>query len=234
MIESFKLRLKKNFWVKILLVNPIKKILHYRSSRRLQKYGLKILFEIGDVLDKKNIFFWPEHGTLLGLIREGRLIKGDLDIDLAIFLDDYSNDIQKALETKGYKLVKEYLIDDGEYGREQTYTKQNINVDIFYFKKGGDYNICHCFTPFDGLNEIQSQDQFGGQRVIENYFLNLGFEKKKFHGMEFNIPNDAHKYLKHHYGESYMVPKKWDYTNTDKDNINAKYIDKIGVKKLYD
>ena len=38
-------------------------------------------------LDKYQIAFWPEYGTLLGAIREGKMIDGDYDIDLATYSD---------------------------------------------------------------------------------------------------------------------------------------------------
>jgi lipopolysaccharide cholinephosphotransferase len=45
-------------------------------------------------LEKLNIYYWCDSGTLLGLIRDGKLIDGDNDIDLGIL----SNDINKMDE----------------------------------------------------------------------------------------------------------------------------------------
>jgi len=56
-------------------------------------------------LDKYQIAFWPEYGTLLGAIREGKMIDGDYDIDLATYSDfllDEFEPVSKELYNLGY------------------------------------------------------------------------------------------------------------------------------------
>merc|ERR1712072_1005845 len=45
--------------------------------------GLRILCEIGALLDHHHIRWWIIFGTALGLVRDGQLIKGDSDMDIA-------------------------------------------------------------------------------------------------------------------------------------------------------
>ena len=44
----------------------------------------KQLVEIAEILNKNDVFYWIDSGTLLGIIREGKLLSGDLDIDISI------------------------------------------------------------------------------------------------------------------------------------------------------
>jgi len=41
------------------------------------------------VFDKHNINYWAEGGTLLGCIREGKIIDTDDDIDLGLIKEDF-------------------------------------------------------------------------------------------------------------------------------------------------
>jgi len=55
--------------------------------------------------DTHKIPLWLEHGTLLGMIREGKIIDGDDDIDLASLYHEtvkYIDDISTTLYNKGY------------------------------------------------------------------------------------------------------------------------------------
>lgn len=40
------------------------------------------LREIKDILDKNGVEFWLDSGTLLGAVRDGKIIEWDTDIDL--------------------------------------------------------------------------------------------------------------------------------------------------------
>ena len=50
---------------------------------------VKIAYEISQRLLSKGIDVWLEYGSLLGAVRDGGVIKGDYDIDLAIWQDDW-------------------------------------------------------------------------------------------------------------------------------------------------
>ena len=49
-----------------------------------------ILREICSLLGKNKINYWVCHGTLLGIIRENRLLPWDHDIDIAVWKDEVS------------------------------------------------------------------------------------------------------------------------------------------------
>ena len=59
------------------------KVLHWRS-RLLQAYGIDILVKVQTVAAKEHVQCSPYFGTLLGLVRDGRLIKHDIDMDFLV------------------------------------------------------------------------------------------------------------------------------------------------------
>lgn len=63
----------------------------------------EILSQIKTTFDKYKIEFWLDCGTLLGAIREGRMIKGDHDIDLGAWREDVPKIIEACKEL-GYSI----------------------------------------------------------------------------------------------------------------------------------
>ena len=56
------------------------------------------------ILNKKKIDYWICHGTLLGLVRDKRLIEWDNDIDIGVLKSSKNRRIIKTLfEKKGFK-----------------------------------------------------------------------------------------------------------------------------------
>ena len=53
------------------------------------------LKNVKKVLDGNCVPFWLEHGSLLGAVRDGRIIEGDDDIDLASFFETVTGNIKR-------------------------------------------------------------------------------------------------------------------------------------------
>ena len=54
----------------------------------------EILFEVCDILKINSINYWICHGTLLGIVRENRILPWDNDIDIGVWAHEVSkNDI---------------------------------------------------------------------------------------------------------------------------------------------
>lgn len=57
---------------------------------------LECLKDMKAVLDRHQIIFWLEHGTLLGFVREGKIIEYDDDIDISTFSNSLIPKIEKV------------------------------------------------------------------------------------------------------------------------------------------
>lgn len=68
---------------------------------------IKTLQIIDEIFKKHNITYWLECGTLLGAVREGKLIEWDHDIDVSIFQHDLFNVylLKSEFDKLGYKLA---------------------------------------------------------------------------------------------------------------------------------
>lgn len=221
------------------ILSPISRLYYYVfffyiRNKKFKQKGELILFKAKSALDSIGIHYWLDFGTLLGIYRDNSLLPNDLDIDLGVFLKDYSSEIEKAMKTYGFKLKKEYSIDNKNYGLEQTYELDGVTVDLFYYSYDEQKMWSHVFVNFPGITFKDSIKIKGGLLPIEQYFPKVGFSKLHFKHHNFTIPHPPHEYLSYHYGDDYLTPRFWNYTDLENDNKNAIYLyEKIGIYTNY-
>lgn len=115
--------------------------------RRAQLVMLDILDHVVKILDKHNIKYWLEGGTLLGAVRHGGFIPWDDDLDIDIYKSDLKKTI-KVLETElpdylytQTKIVKHIKVRDKNsiYFEAETEhlecNQRGIFIDIFPINK---------------------------------------------------------------------------------------------------
>ena len=115
------------------LFYPYLNYINKKRNQQFRKYAIEVLQKFTDILNENGLEYTLAFGTLLGAIREKGFIKHDLDIDVAMWAEDWSPKIRERLESKGFKLWHTYEVDEGRLGREETYEYNNVTVDIFYF-----------------------------------------------------------------------------------------------------
>jgi phosphorylcholine metabolism protein LicD len=170
-----------------------------KANRQFQKHGASVLELADKAFKKSGVFYWLEFGTLLGVYRDGKLIEYDTDLDVGVFLNDYSINLEIELKKLGFKQEHEFLVDDGLVGREQTFSRNGINLDVFYFQKTEDGMFCHLF-PY---NEQK-------QRVVRQINTSVNtFKTKEWQSITVNIPEDTNQRLTDTYGDYSIKIKDW-------------------------
>ena len=87
----------------------------------------QLLWQVLAELKKQNTHAFPTAGTLLGLIREGDLLKGDKDVDLAIPYEEI-DDAVKILQDMGWKEVKgSYVLINP---RQMHHPQHHLTIDL--------------------------------------------------------------------------------------------------------
>jgi len=89
------------------------------------------------ILDSAGIKWWIDHGTLLGIIREARLLPWDDDIDISIFKSDLER-AWKALEGNRH-ILSSHIIKTGRNVKVLSYAKKAKPVDICAYERYDDY-----------------------------------------------------------------------------------------------
>lgn len=171
-----------------------------------------------DILDKIGVKYILEAGTLLGVVRENRLLPWDNDVDFTI-TRQYEETLLKNLwrfALKGYVVkVRRYHRDMKYFKKGEirivkisqrslfTIFKKNVTLEIFIKKKIGDEYYWTVGTDAPVL-----------KAVPERFYD--GHTNYQFEGREFSVPKDYIGYLVCHYGENWRIPiKEWDFRTGD-------------------
>ena len=152
------------------------------------------------IFDKHNINYWAEGGTLLGCIREGKIIDTDDDIDLGLIKEDFLyiqnnknniiNDLNKSglhLVIRGDKLTPNKIV---KLKKDGDYTKNFIFIDLMPFtKRNGKYK-----HALPGGGSMWEDDFFTEEELYP-------LKKGKLNNIEINIPNNSIGNLERLYGD---------------------------------
>ncbi len=176
-----------------------------------------MLLRVTQVLKNNEIPYWLEGGTLLGVIRENRLLPWDNDMDISIRFED----VDRLMSILWKVNLKYYL-----------YRFKTFKQDDFPFHKG-DVRIVKIFNRkwiFDKGD--LSLDIFIKKRVDDQRFWYVGvkrYTKKsvparfyddlteiKFGKKNVSVPRDYEGYLTYRYGDWRTPVKEWDFSRDDR------------------
>ena len=143
------------------------------------------------ILNNLSINFFIDNGLLLGIYRDGDLIKWDWDIEFSLYENDLTNNLVKLIDEVKRNGFKIHKID-----------KKDIKLDIY---KGLPYEIFS--FSFKGWKHVRYKRRFKrkGFSIPEKYFLTK--EKVKYLGFELFCPGPIEEYLTFIYGD-WRTPKR--------------------------
>lgn len=191
-----------------------KEKLKKKRSAAFHKNALTVLKQFDECLTTHNIKYFLIFGSMLGAVREKGFIGHDLDIDVAIWYDDYTPQIQKVLEQAGFMLIHSHEIDGGRLAKEDTYAKYDVSIDIFFVYNAIDSYpyICSKWQPVQGYVTKRESMQKAGYITGKRLELPLSKEiiRVPFENLMLPIPRNSHEVLKFYYGDDYLSPNnKW-------------------------
>lgn len=190
-----------------------------KRNRVFRENGLEALVQFDKCMQDKGLFYTLAFGTMLGAIREHGFISHDLDIDVSMFIEDYSEDLESYLRDYGFRLQHSFLVDDGLLGREETYLYNGVSIDIFFFYPPIDhYPYCCDFQMYNDSSTFRESMKKYGQVLPRRIELPMKKERRRisFEGVPLFVPQNAEEILSFRYGDDYMVPNpKWEVNSHD-------------------
>ncbi len=180
----------------------------------IQEKGNSSVREMESALAESGITYFATCGTLLGLIRENRLLRNDYDMDYAILVENPDSWIrlEKAMKGIGYGLIRRFTLD----GRvtEHTYrSKDGIEIDFFgHFIEDGELS----FYSYDKLSDVAypSQDHWSAYVLRNGAFA--GVKRIETQIGTVTVPANAEEYLTYNYNDDWRIPDPNFKANTGK------------------
>ncbi|NOR44556.1 MAG: hypothetical protein GQ534_03140 [Candidatus Delongbacteria bacterium] len=183
---------------------------------KLEVTARKMLKDVCRILDENNIPYTLEGGTLLGIVRENRLLPWDNDLDLTI-TDDHLD-----------KLIKiRWKIWLAGYRTRIRKSKK----DMPHFPAGS-VRLIKIQTRKFLLKGVSLLDVFVKTKVDEKYFWTVGIKnpvlksvpyhfyeelsKFPFDGYDYSVPTQYEDYLTYRYGDWKIPVKEYDFKKDDK------------------
>lgn len=173
-------------------------VLHFKRCL-LQKFGPEALAKVNDVSRRLDIEVYPSFGTLLGIVRDGGLLKHDSDMDFAILpsstvLNPFFTEIQK----EGFIFEWMETVDDCL-----------TEVRFRYYELGVDFFL-HSYTG-DGKKLLMIQTDSLTRRY--EYPLINSLTDYSVLGLSVRVPVNFREYLTSLYGPWDQVVKSgWNST----------------------
>ncbi|PSN39877.1 Fukutin [Blattella germanica] len=106
-----------------------------QEAMRFVHRAWKLLSKAKTLLDKLGVRFWMSSGTCLGYFRQCDIIPYSKDVDIGIFITDYTDQILPEFLAHGFTLKHWFgKINDS---LELSFTSGDLKLDIFFFYEDG-------------------------------------------------------------------------------------------------
>jgi len=192
-----------------------------RLTGNLEVDAKKMLRKVCGILDDHNIPYILEGGTLLGIVRENRLLPWDNDLDLTIA----EKDMEKILNLKrkfwwaGYKIRIRKSREEMPHFPIGSIRLIKIKKKKFFFASGvGLMDIFVKKKLNDKYYWLVGPRDHVLKSVPSHFYEN--YTTINFEGYDYSIPAEYKDYLTYRYGDWSKPVKDYDYKKDDNSIVN--------------
>ncbi|KAJ8898420.1 hypothetical protein PR048_003780 [Dryococelus australis] len=171
-----------------------------QETMKFSHRAWKLLSRAKTVLDKLNVRFWLSSGTCLGYYRQCGIIPYSKDVDIGIFITDFSENILPEFVAHGFSLKHWFgKINDS---LEMSFMSNGIKLDIFFFYEDGPW-------LWNGGTQAKSGRKF---RYLFPRFTLCWTE---FLELKVRVPCETKAYIEANYGPDWFTPvTQWDWKSS--------------------
>ena len=198
--------------VKIIMHKPYQAYKRKQLQKKIDNFhrnGFEALVIFDKCLSEHGYKYTLAFGSLLGAIRERDFIPHDDDIDVTMWIEDYSPDLVTALESVGFRHKCTFSVENDEYAKEDTFEFKGVLLDIFYIYGSSEKDSYCCYFEIQPgcSSRYSSVKKYGGLATRKIYLsANKDTVRVPFKGIEVPVPTNYDEVLKKVFGDNYMTP----------------------------
>ena len=203
---------------------------HKKERANFKRYAIEAMDTFDKCMSRNGRTYCLATGTLLGAIRDGGFIPHDEDIDTFMSIKDYSPEIIDELAKDGIRLRRSFSIEDGKFGKEDSFVYKGVQIDIFYvYPEGEGISYFTDYVSFqDSFSLKMSIKKHGGLLPRKILMPNItGVKRIPFMNLLLPVPINSCDILKSRYGDSYMTPNP-DWSPCEKNPNVQIWPEKLG------
>ncbi len=163
--------------------------------------GVQAIHEAVHLLHLVGIDVWIQDGTLLGAVRDKKIIDWDHDLDLGVYSWQWNDKCHDILINHGFTLQESFNQPESDY--EQHWVKYGVKFDIFHYYKEDDGTIWH------GMKHGRFRFHYPGEFKLAPVSLL---------GKDFPAPYPPQEFLKTKYGKDWKIPREEWLAGSDPKN----------------
>lgn len=169
------------------------------------------LLDVIDILNEDGITYHLEGGTLLGIVREGRLLPWDKDTDISIMEKDLNRflSLVPRISKAGWRVSKRFYEEPRDFAEVGESRLFKIKDRQWYFFSGPTALDVFVKHPRDGYVYWQAAGNV--MRVSDKFYSS--YETVEWEGRELKVPMGYRDYLTEKYGDWSIPVKDWHCDN---------------------
>lgn len=175
----------------------------------------QLLADVTSAMEKCNVPYWLEGGTLLGIVRENRLLPWDNDVDLSVHSNEGEGLLRALdeLQNMGYRIrVRKFESSSDSFRAGDI---RLIKVRKKKFLGLGKSKVClDIFVKYTMGDEVYWMVNNITKSVPGKYYTELS--QVEFKGRHYNVPKHYEDYLSYRYGNWRTPVKQWNTFTDDK------------------
>ena len=178
-----------------------------QDLRKIHTTLLHMWSKTKPIFEKYRIKYWAHAGTLLGSVREGKIIDWDDDMDLGTIREDYKRlqtdpDIHRDMSDAGLHILGKERSDNGLLKivmkrKDDDYTKDKIFIDIMCYHLDKDKYVLSCWKE----KLVWPREYYKKNEVESLVSRPLNF-------LYINTLENPEECLRRFYGDDWKTPKK--------------------------
>lgn len=190
-------------------------------SGELNEKAVAMLETVTEILEKYQVRYMLDCGTLLGIVREQRILPWDDDMDISVRYDSLKalKKVQYHLWLKGFRA--RMIKSAHSYGPIEKGAVRILKVKDTKGLRRGDLQL-DIFVKYPDENGTDLLMVGGDKTPIIQAFDGKYFDQLtyvNFEGKNYPIPTDFDGYLTARYGDWRTPVKDWNYLEDDQSKI---------------